>query len=186
MPLQSISDNKRFLDYFATLFRGNAVKEPITDIQTGFIHHPQGYPLRWKRVWFADKNKPEDERSNIGFMFQTDKYLKPGATVEIAIPLKNEQEKFRGKVVMVRHRGDHFDIGLWLKHRYFLPLLLFSLLPLPLPLPLLSLFLWPPKTILLKAACEMNMSRNLQLNKLYSDFPQLQKRVINRTLVQNR
>lgn len=117
MPLQSTSYNKRFLDYFATLFRGNAVKEPITDIQTGFIHHPQGYPLRWKRVWFADKSKPEDERSNIGFMFQTEKYLKPGATVEIAIPLKDELEKFRGKVVMVRHRGDHFDIGLWLKHR---------------------------------------------------------------------
>ena len=97
---------------------GAFVDKPITDPQTGFIHHPRGFPLQYKRLRFDDKDDQADSnRSSIGLLFQSDKYLKLGITVEITIPLRNKLEKFRGKVVMVRNQGDYFEIGLWLKHR---------------------------------------------------------------------
>ena len=92
--------------------------EPITDAQTGFIHHPRGFPLQYKRLWFNGKDELDDDnQSNIGLLFQSDKYLRPGTAIEITIPVRNKPEKFRGKVVMVRNQGDYFEIGLWIKHR---------------------------------------------------------------------
>lgn len=101
------------------LYRGALNSEPITDSQTGFIHHPHGFPLEYKRVWFADmlETQDEPEKSDIGLIFRSDKYFRPGSTIELTIPLRNEIEKFRGKVVMVRSAAEYFEIGLWLKHR---------------------------------------------------------------------
>ncbi|MGI9228894.1 MAG: hypothetical protein ACR2P9_03445 [Gammaproteobacteria bacterium] len=102
-----------------TLYRGVTVQEPIRNSQTGFIHHPHGFPLRYKRVWFADLlngSKPT-ESSDIGLIFRSEKHLKPGITIELTIPLRNGNEKFRGKVVMVRAATDYFEIGLWLQRR---------------------------------------------------------------------
>ncbi len=97
---------------------GRAGLKPVRDAQTGFIHHPAGFPLDFKRIWFDVKQEyPEDESANIGVIFESHKYIKPGATVEIVIPLRNETEKFRGKVVLVRNFGDYYEIGLWLSHR---------------------------------------------------------------------
>jgi hypothetical protein len=90
----------------------------IRDEQTGFIHHPAGFPIECKRLWFGDPDKAVDlGHSDIGLIFDSEKYIKPGATVEITIPLRNEIEKFRGKVVLVRHNGDYYEIGMWLRRR---------------------------------------------------------------------
>lgn len=97
---------------------GITASKPIHDLQTGFIHHPASFPLECKRVWFGKNAGPQDpECGDIGLIFESEKYLKPGSTIEITIPLRHEMEKFRGKVVLVRHNGDHFEIGLWLKRR---------------------------------------------------------------------
>ncbi len=92
---------------------------PITDQQTGFIYHPHGFPLEYKRIWFAWRQQTQDpsETSDMGLIFRAEKYFRPGATLELTIPLHNETEKFRGKVVMVRNMGEHFEIGLWLQRR---------------------------------------------------------------------
>ncbi len=96
-------------------YNGVGADKPITDPQTGFIHHPRGFPLKYKRLWFAGKMPhPGETQSDMGLIFQSDKYLKPGAMVELTIPVRHGMEKFRGKVVMVRNKGDYFEIGLWL------------------------------------------------------------------------
>jgi len=88
----------------------------IKDEQTGFIHHPAGFPIECKRLWFGDPDDGANTRqSDIGLIFESEKYIKPGVTIEITIPLRNEIEKFRGKVVLVRHNGDFYEIGIWLR-----------------------------------------------------------------------
>ena len=90
---------------------------PVTDAQTGFIHHRQGFPLHFKQVQFdLDSNHGDGKQSNFGLLFQSNQYLKPGTTIEAEIFSHDRSEKVRGKVVMVRDRGDHFEIGLWLRH----------------------------------------------------------------------
>ncbi len=82
---------------------------------SGFIHHPSAFPLSYKRLWF-DKDKDSDNAQAIGLCFRSEKYLKPGISVEISIPLRGDVQKFRGKVVLVRNMDDHFEIGIWLTH----------------------------------------------------------------------
>jgi len=92
--------------------------KPVLDVQTGFIYHPAGFPLEVKRLWFNDAHTPDnDAPGNIGVIFESEKYIKPGTTIEITIPLRNDMEKFRGKVVLVRNSGSHFEIGLWFSCR---------------------------------------------------------------------
>ena len=90
----------------------------IRDEQTGFIHHPAGFPIECKRLWFGGREEVnEPDSSDIGLIFDSEKYIKPGAAIEITIPFRNETEKFRGKVVLVRHNGDFYEIGIWLRQR---------------------------------------------------------------------
>lgn len=108
--------NKRFVDQHRMQHRimGNM---PITDAQTGFIHHRQGFPLRYKRSWNeGGDNHVDSKQSTTGLLFQSDEYLRPGTMIEATISLDDRTETIRGKVVMVRDRGDYYEIGLWLKH----------------------------------------------------------------------
>ncbi len=91
---------------------------PITDIKTGFIQHRRGFPLECKRLSPAnEEEQSQDNRGNAGLLFESDKYLEPGTAIEATITLKGGTEKIRGKVVMVRDRGDYYEIGLWLGHQ---------------------------------------------------------------------
>ena len=93
---------------------GNA---PVTDAQTGFIHHRQGVPLQHKRLRYDDGGKrAEGNQSSTGLLFRSAEHLKPGTVVEVAISLQDRTETMRGKVVMVRDRNDYYEIGLWLHH----------------------------------------------------------------------
>lgn len=121
MISQRLSQNtKNGLKHNANVLAAQALQEtPIRDQQTGFIHHPSGFPIDFKRIWFDLEEQHEDvsEHSDIGLIFESEKYFKPGITMEITIPLPNEVAKFRGKVVLVRHHGDSYEIGVWLRHR---------------------------------------------------------------------
>jgi hypothetical protein len=89
--------------------------QPVRDDQTGFIHHPAGVPIEIRRIWFGGwGGGGTPDRSEIGFIFESDGYLPPGATIEVTIPLRAGSERFRGKVVLVRRGGECFEIGLWL------------------------------------------------------------------------
>lgn len=94
--------------------RPGASASPVRDSQTGFIHHPVGFPLEYKRVWFGGPGQGNSrETSDIGLIFESDEYIPAGATLEIHIPLRGELEQFRGKVVLVRQNGDAWEIGVW-------------------------------------------------------------------------
>lgn len=77
-----------------------------------FIQHPPTFPLSHKRVWF-DLDRTDQE--TIGLCFNSEKYLKPGITIEVSIPIRGEVQQFKGKVVLVVNMDDHFKIGIWLK-----------------------------------------------------------------------
>ncbi len=111
--------SKKLRKYHPFLQRANSeCIKPVIDLQTGFLHHPNRFPIEYKRIWFAGKVEClENETGRLGLIFETQKYVKPGTTVEIAIPMRNENEKFRGKVVLIRHTGDYYEVGLWLQDR---------------------------------------------------------------------
>ncbi len=89
--------------------------KPIQDIQTGFICHPQGFPLEIRRKWFASLLPATSEQSSrIGIMFDSPIYYRPGTVIELIIPVHQRMEKFTGMVVLVRSHPDYFEIGLWL------------------------------------------------------------------------
>ena len=95
-----------------------AAPPPIRDPQTGFIHHPSGFPLECRRLWIREWFQRGNGAGRLpGLMFHSERYLPPGALVEISIPLREELEIFRGRVVLVRHNGKHYEIGLRLCDR---------------------------------------------------------------------
>ena len=84
----------------------------------GFIYHPTGYPIECRRIWFETKaTADDDQQGTIGLCFDSEKYIKPGITLEISITLRGETQKFRGKVVLVKSQGERYGIGLWLSSR---------------------------------------------------------------------
>jgi len=98
----------------AMRLRNAASASPVRDAQTGFIHHPLGFPLEYKRVWFGNAGKDANaESSDIGLIFESEEHIPTGSTLEIHIPLRGELEQFRGKVVLVRQSGDCFEVGVW-------------------------------------------------------------------------
>ena len=111
--------NKLRKDRNTTLSMALTNTKPVQDQQTGFIHHPSGFPIEFKRVWFDWRRDLDEEleSSSIGLMFESEKYFKPGTRLEITIPLRGDTACFRGQVVLVRQKGDRYEIGLWLQRR---------------------------------------------------------------------
>ncbi len=98
--------------------RRDAAGLPITDAQTGFIHHRHDIPLDYKRLLPDAEDCPSTaERGNVGLLFESNKRLQPGEFIEVSIGLQNKPEKLRGRVVMVRERDGYYEIGLWLATR---------------------------------------------------------------------
>ncbi|MCG8325318.1 MAG: hypothetical protein MI673_07355 [Thiotrichales bacterium] len=84
----------------------------------GFIRHPRAFPMDIRRVWFERGQGSKSRfKSDLGLCFSSEKYIPTGAILEVTIPLRGEEQKFKGKVVLVRNRGACFDIGIWLDEK---------------------------------------------------------------------
>lgn len=97
------------------------LSRPVCDGQTGFIQHAAGFPLHYRRLWLdtgfrPPRRDPSPAAGEIGLMFDTVEYIRPGSVLEVTIPMPGEEARFRGRVVLVRNHGDYYQIGLWLKH----------------------------------------------------------------------
>lgn len=99
----------------------NQVREKLESAQIeGFIHHPKNFPLTVRKLWF--KKSAVDDLSytsgeGLGLYFRSEKYLSPGSNVEVSIPLRGEEQKFTGQVVLVKNQGEEYEIGLWFEHK---------------------------------------------------------------------
>jgi len=91
---------------------------PVLDEQTGFINHPSGFPIEIQPISFSKlkAESPASGNSRLGLLFKTDIFIKPGQAIEITIPLGDANECLVGRVVLVRHQIDYFEIGLCLTH----------------------------------------------------------------------
>lgn len=84
----------------------------------GFIRHPKAFPMTVKRVWFERRQERKGRYDcDLGLCIHSEKYIPTGAILEVTIPLRGEEQKFKGKVVLVRHRDDHYEVGIWLEEK---------------------------------------------------------------------
>lgn len=82
----------------------------------GFIHHPSGFPLRFRRIWFdALRHRSGHGRASLGLAFETSRFVRPGTWIEVSIPLRGVVQRFRGEVVLVRAIDQGYEVGLWLE-----------------------------------------------------------------------
>lgn len=81
----------------------------------GFIHHPPGFPIAWHTIRQNRNTSQEGTvgRGNIGLCFESDRYIKPDTRLEITIQVRGEVQKFSGRVILVRNKGELFEIGVW-------------------------------------------------------------------------
>ncbi len=122
MQLHTRSNKRRTAELLTKAARtNNYLPESNQDNLDGFIHHPTGYPLECRRLWFKQKNDDPfaDDQGIIGLCFISEKYIKPGTSLEISINLRGETHKFQGKVVLVKSLGldSRCEIGLWLSNK---------------------------------------------------------------------
>ncbi len=84
----------------------------------GFIRHPRSFPMTVRRIWLDQwQGKKARYLADLGLCFTSEKHIPTGAVLEVTIPLRGEEQKFKGKVVLVRNRGAFFEIGLWLEDK---------------------------------------------------------------------
>jgi hypothetical protein len=81
----------------------------------GFIHHPPGFPIEWRTLRQKQliANDGKARRGNIGLCFETNQYIKPDTMLEVTIQVRSEIQKFTGRVILVRNKGELFEIGIW-------------------------------------------------------------------------
>jgi len=83
----------------------------------GFIQPPHGYPLSFRRMWLESlRGAAGSSRATLGLSFRTTRFVRPGAWLEVSIPLRGETQRFRGEVVMVKAGEGGFEVGLWLEN----------------------------------------------------------------------
>ena len=86
----------------------------------GFIHHPPGFELSWRRIhnyFLGKRHNLVSEQGNIGLCFDSEKYIKPGTLLELNISLRGETQAFAGRVVLVKSSGEGYQIGVWITSR---------------------------------------------------------------------
>jgi hypothetical protein len=107
VPTAGMANVKRQQKYYADCLDSNL---------EGFIHHPSAFPLTWRRIRWKRKNynTPMEHQANIGLCFECEKYIKPGTLLELEITLRGEIQKFSGRVILVKNKGENFEIGVWL------------------------------------------------------------------------
>ena len=86
-------------------------------IRNDFLHHPPELPLRVRRMveWFKPGRGSALPHGDLGLSFHTDRYLRPGARLELTIPLRHGSQRFTATVVLVREQAHGFEIGVWLQ-----------------------------------------------------------------------
>ncbi len=80
-----------------------------------FLIQPENTRVRYRHDWITDFFGGQDKKQDgLGLIFQYPKYIEPGSTLDIGIPLPEGAHRFRADVVVAGAKGDGFEIGIWL------------------------------------------------------------------------
>jgi len=91
------------------------LRDAVSQRVQGFLRHPEGFPLRCRRLLLERQRPPNAPApGDVGLIFRSARFIRPGTRMEISIPLRGETQRFRGEVVMVRAGREGYEIGLWL------------------------------------------------------------------------
>lgn len=87
---------------------------PVTSDSNGFIHHPEDFPLRYRRrsrlPW--RHRAPRPAQGTVGLSFHCTEYLPAGSLLDVEIPLRGRVQRFLATVILVREQVTGFEIGL--------------------------------------------------------------------------
>ncbi|MGE0385777.1 MAG: hypothetical protein AB7Q97_13680 [Gammaproteobacteria bacterium] len=80
----------------------------------GFLHHPSEFPLRYRRLRWDRWWHPQSPDAPLGLAFASPYVLDIGTRLELSIPLRGVEQRFRGEVVLVRALERGYEVGVWL------------------------------------------------------------------------
>ncbi|MEM6998821.1 MAG: hypothetical protein AAF419_03160, partial [Pseudomonadota bacterium] len=79
-----------------------------------FLIQPDNTRVRYRHDWITDFFGQDKKQDGLGLLFQYSKYLEPGSTIDIGIPLPEGIHRYRADVIVVGAKDDGFEIGIWL------------------------------------------------------------------------
>jgi hypothetical protein len=93
----------------------NNTLESTTESYPWFLIQPENKRVHYRHDWITDFFGGQDKKQDgLGLIFQYPKYIEPGSTLDIGIPLPEGAHRFRADVVVAGAKGDGFEIGIWL------------------------------------------------------------------------
>ena len=91
------------------------LSDKVVDGHTGFIHHPNDFPIKCRRVLNCRRGEhTPTERGNLGLCFESLRPIESGNIVELSVRLRGESQRFCGRVVLVRGISCGYEIGVWM------------------------------------------------------------------------
>lgn len=80
-----------------------------------FLIQSDNTKVRYRHDWITDFFGGQDKKQDgLGLIFNYPKYIEPGSTLDIGIPLPEGVHRFRADVVVAGAKGNDFEIGIWL------------------------------------------------------------------------
>ena len=80
-----------------------------------FVIQPGNDRVFYRHDWITDFFGGQDKKQDgLGLIFQYSKYLQPGSSLDIGIPLPEGIHRFRADVVVAGEKGDGYEVGIWL------------------------------------------------------------------------
>jgi hypothetical protein len=80
-----------------------------------FLVQPDNERVYYRHDWITDFFGGQDKKQDgLGFSFNYPKYIEPGTTLDIGIPLPDAVHRFRADVVVAGEKDGAYEIGIWL------------------------------------------------------------------------
>lgn len=94
---------------------GNNPVETNNEQYPWFLIQPDNTRVHYRHDWITDFFGGQDKKQDgLGLIFNYPKYIEPGSTLDIGIPLPEGVDLYRADVVVASEKGKEFEIGIWL------------------------------------------------------------------------
>lgn len=106
------------IDHEKSIDAGRHYDFPVDVIAPDFIYHPKNALLKTKPLKQfpeLDQDEIRSGKSTLGLCFTSRKHHATGTILEITIPVRGDDHKFVGQVVLVRKMQHGYETGIWLR-----------------------------------------------------------------------